>query len=126
MRWLIALAVVLGVGTGCTRKNTSNKCLADARQFISEVYEHRSAVDDSGQFGTALGQLPTTKLLDRDSEMISCIATDADHRAYYREVLDKDDSVKSERFLRYLLDTEQIQDFGRWEQQKQAAAAKRQ
>jgi hypothetical protein len=46
--------------------------------------------------------------------MISCIASDPANRSHYRQALDLDDTVKSDRFLRYLLNTGQMQNFGRW------------
>jgi hypothetical protein len=116
----LVLMALLVLGTGCTRTSTAEKCLSDAREFISAVNEHQNAHTDSGQFGTALGQVPTSELLDRDKEMISCIVHDPKHRADYQETLDKNDSVTSDRFLRFLLETKQMQDFTRWEQKQQA------
>jgi hypothetical protein len=117
---LIVILLVCGVGIGCTRAGTADKCKSDAREFISEVNEHQSSHTQSGQFGTALGQFPTSELLDRDKEMISCIVSDPEHRAKYQEALDKNDSVTSDRFLRFLVETKQMQDFTRWEQKQQA------
>jgi hypothetical protein len=54
--------------------------------------------------------------------MISCIANDPANRLHYRKALDMNDGVKSDRFLRYLLDTQQMQDFGRWESERQSEA----
>jgi len=122
---MLALIALLVLGTGCTRPSVS-KCRADAGQFISEVNEHRKTFDTRGQFATALGQVPTTELLDRDSEMISCIASDPRHKERYREALDMNDSVESERYVRFLLDTEQMPAFTEWERQKQAAAKEKQ
>jgi hypothetical protein len=124
MKRILTLIVLLVIGTGCTRPpKQMSKCITDADQIISEVNEHRAAFGASGQFGTPIGQRPLGELLDRDQEMISCIASDPANRSHYRQALDMDDGVKSDRFLRYLLDTEQMQDFGRWEEQRQDTAA---
>jgi hypothetical protein len=123
VKHILALVVVLMLGAGCTRTGTVNQCMADANRIIDEVQEHRAVYGPSGQFGTPLGQRSTSELFDRDKEMISCIASDPANRSHYRQALDMDDTVKSDRFLRYLLDTEQMQNFGRWEEQKQTAAA---
>ena len=123
MKHLLVLIAVLMLGTGCTRPpKQMSKCMTDADQIISEVNEHRAVFGASGQFGTPIGQRPLAELLDRDQEMISCIAFDPANRTHYREALDMDDGVKSDRFLRYLLDTEHMQDFGRWEEEEQSAA----
>ncbi|MFY9560289.1 MAG: hypothetical protein WAQ52_08665 [Terriglobales bacterium] len=122
-RTIVLLTVVLIVGTGCSsRTSAADKCVADARAFVAEVDEHRA--EDRLMFESTLGQRPTRDLLDRDDEMISCIAHDPEHRAYYREALDKNDSLESDRFMRYLLDTQQMRDFGQWEEQKRAGAVR--
>jgi hypothetical protein len=56
--------------------------------------------------------------------MISCIASDPANRTHYRAALDADDTVKSYRFLQYMLETEQMQNFGRWEEQKRTEAVR--
>ncbi|MGC2197514.1 MAG: hypothetical protein WA628_22770 [Terriglobales bacterium] len=119
---LTVILLVCVVRVGCTRPKPFSKCMADADQIISEVQEHRIVYGPSGQFGTPLGQRSTSELFDRDEEMISCIASDPENRPHYREALDMDDTVKSDRFLQYLLDTKQMQNFGRWEEQRQTAA----
>jgi hypothetical protein len=125
VRHAIAVFVVLALGTGCsTHTSVADKCMTDARQFISEVNEHRSTYNDSGMFATALGQRATGEMFNRDDEMIGCIANDAAHRVYYREALDKNESVEVDRFMRYLLDTQQMRDFGEWEREKQAGAVR--
>ena len=96
--------------------------MTDADRIIDDVSEHRAVYGPSGQFGTPLGQRPTRDLFDRDKEMISCIASDPENLPHYRQALDMDDTVESDRFLRYLLDTQQMHDFGQWEEQKQTAA----
>jgi hypothetical protein len=116
---LIALLVL---GTGCTRTKQVSKCMTEADRIISEVQEHRAVYGAAGQFATPLGQRRTYDLLDRDERMISCIVSDPANRPHYREALDLDDTVKSDRFSQFLLDTKQIEDFGRWEEQKQTVA----
>jgi hypothetical protein len=122
MQRILALVVLLVIGTGCTRPKQFSKCITDADRIVSEVQEHRRVFGSSGQFGTPLGHRATSELLDRDQEMISCIASDPANRANYREALDLDDTVKSDRFLQYLLDRKLMQDFGQWEQQQQTVA----
>jgi len=119
---LTVILLVCAVTVGCTRPKQFGKCMTDADRIVSEVQEHRAVYGASGQFGTPLGQRPFAQLLDRDQEMISCIASDPANRSHYRKALDMDDTVKSDRFLQYLLDRKLMQDFGQWEQQKQTAA----
>jgi len=110
---LTGMLLLCLLGLGCTRPKQITQCMMDADRIIDEVQEHRAVYGPSGQFGTPLGQHSTSELFDRDKEMISCIANDPENRSHYRQALDMDDGVKSDRFLRYLLDTEQMQDFGR-------------
>jgi hypothetical protein len=122
MKRILAVVALLMIGTGCTRTRPVSKCMSEADRIISEVQEHRGVYGAAGQYGTPLGQRRTFDLMDRDEEMISCIASDPANRLRYREALDADDTVKTYRFLQYMLETEQMQDFGRWEEQKQTAA----
>jgi hypothetical protein len=119
---LTVILLVCAVTVGCTRTKPVSKCMTDADRIISEVNEHRIVYGPSGQFATPLGQRSISELFDRDQEMISCIANDPANRLHYRQALDMNDGVKSDRFLRYLLDTRQMQEFSRWEEQKQTAA----
>ena len=115
MKRILMLFVVLTFATGCARSRQIRQCMVDADRIISEVQEHRAVYGSSGQFATPLGQRRTFDLMDRDERMISCIASDPANRPHYREALDMDDTVKSDRFTQFLLDTDQMQDFGRWE-----------
>src|ERR1700726_37620 len=119
MQRILALVVLLVIGTGCTRPKQITQCMVDADRIVDEVSEHRAVYGARGQYATPIGQRRTFDLMDRDEEMISCIANDPANRAHYREALDLDDTVKSDRFLRYLLDRKQMQDFGQWEAEKQ-------
>lgn len=119
---ILALIALFVLGTGCTRTTSVSKCMTEADWIISEVQEHRGVYDAAGQFGTPLGQRPLAQLLDRDQEMISCIASDPANLPHYREALDLDDTVKTYRYMQFLNETEQMQDFGRWEHQKQLDA----
>jgi hypothetical protein len=118
---LTLILLVCAVTVGCTRSKPVSKCMTDADRIIDEVQEHRAVYGPSGQFGTPLGQRSTSELLDRDEQMIACIASDPENRSHYRQALDMNDTVKSDRFLRFLLDTEQMQKFGEWERDKQTA-----
>jgi hypothetical protein len=122
MKRILMLFVVLMLGTGCSRTAPVSKCMTNADWIMSEVQEHRVVYGSSGQFGTPLGQRSISELFDRDQEMISCTANEPANRLHYRQALDMEDGVKSDRFLRHLLDTERMEDFGRWEEQKQTAA----
>jgi hypothetical protein len=122
MKRILALVVLLVIGTGCTRPKQITQCMVDADGIISEVEQHRAVYGEGGQFATPLGQRSISNLFDRDKEMISCIASDPANRPYYRQALDMDDVEKSYRFLQYLLDTQQMPEFARWEEQKQMAA----
>jgi hypothetical protein len=123
MKRILVLVALLVLGTGCTRPPKQiSKCVTDADRTIDEVQEHRAVYGPSGQFATPLGQRSISELFDRDQEMISCIASDPANRLHYRQALDMNDGVKSDRFLRYLLDTSQMRDFGRWESEKQSEA----
>ena len=119
MKYTLAVIVALLLGTGCTRPKQISKCMVDADTILDEVQEHRAIYGQGGQFATPLGQRSISELFDRDQEMISCIASDPANRSHYREALDADDVVKSYRFLQYMLDTEQMQDFRQWEERQQ-------
>jgi hypothetical protein len=119
---LTLILLVCAVTVGCTRPKQVTQCMLDADRIVDEVSEHRAVYGARGQYATPVGQRRTVDLLDRDGKMISCIASDPANRQHYREALDMDDTVKSDRFLQYLLDTRQMQDFGQWEQQQQTAA----
>jgi hypothetical protein len=123
MKQMFVLGVVFAFGTGCSHTSVAGKCKTEADQIVSEVKEHRSVYSSLGQFATPLGQRSTSELLARDQEMISCISKDPANRSQYRQALDMDDTVKSDRFTRYLLDSDQMQWFGQWERTKQASAA---
>jgi hypothetical protein len=119
---LTVMLLVCAVTVGCTRTKPVSKCMADADQIISEVNEHRIVYGTSGQFATPLGQRRPFDLMDRDVEMISCIASDPVNRSHYREALDADDTVKTYRFLQYLIESQQMPEFARWERDKQIEA----
>jgi hypothetical protein len=118
---LTVILLICAVGVGCAH-TTANKCTVDANRIIDEVQEHRIVYGAAGQFATPLGQRPTAQLFDRDQEMISCIASDPANRSHYRQAMDLDDSVKVGRFMQYMLETEQMQDFGHWESERQSEA----
>src|ERR1700741_1180859 len=123
MQRILTLVVLLVIGTGCTRPPKQiSKCLLDADRIISEGQEHPAVYGASGQYAPPLGQRPFAQLLDRDLEMISCIASDPANSPHYREALDLDDSVKTYRYMQFLNETEQMENFGRWEHQKQLEA----
>jgi hypothetical protein len=124
-RTIYLLFGILVLWTGCARTPVGEQCMADAERFIADVEKQRNTFDETGMFGTALGQLSTRELLSRNEELVGCTASDPGHHALYREALDNNDSVESDRFLKYLNDTQQTQDFARWEQQRQARATTR-
>jgi hypothetical protein len=119
---LSLILLVCSVTIGCSSVKPVSKCMTDADRIIDEAQEHRAVYGEAGQFATPLGQRRTFDLMDRDQEMISCIASDPANRSHYREALDADDVEKGYRFLQYLLDTQQMPEFARWEEQKQTAA----
>jgi|HubBroStandDraft_6_1064221.scaffolds.fasta_scaffold119080_1 hypothetical protein len=122
MKCALAVILALLLGIGCTRPKQISKCMKDAEGIVDEVQEHRAVYGEGGQFATPLGQRSISNLFDRDQEMISSMASDAANRSHYREALDADDVVKSYRFLQFMLETEQMPEFARWEEQKQMAA----
>ncbi len=125
MKRMIALLAVLGCAAALVRFWTADpaqrKCMDDARRFISDVEDHRRTYPDAGMFATDLGQQPTSELFDRDQELIGCMETDPAHKDFYYEALDRNDSVESARFLKFLLNTGQMKEFGAWEHQQQVA-----
>jgi hypothetical protein len=54
--------------------------------------------------------------------MISGLASDPADQAHYRAALDADDTVKTYRFLQYMIESKQMPEFARWEEQKQSEA----
>ena len=121
MKLTLILLVCL-VTIGCSSVKPVSKCMKDADGIVDEVQEHRAVYGEGGQFATPLGQRSISNLFDRDQEMISCIASDPANRLHYRAALDADDVEKSYRFLQFMLETEQMPEFARWEEQKQMAA----
>jgi hypothetical protein len=53
-------------------------------------------------------------------ELTDCIQTDPHNKAQYRAVFYRNGCIEGDRFLRYMLDTQQLQDFAAWEKSQQA------
>jgi hypothetical protein len=51
---------------------------------------------------------------------MQCIGTDGRNEKLYRAVLYRDGFIEGNRFFKYMLDTQQLQDFARWERNQQA------
>ena len=121
MRSLIALAglAVLLLGTGCGSTEAVKQCRADAQRFADENASFEAEYDS--QFGaTKVGQLSTGDLLGRDQELMGCIQADPHNGAQYRAVLYRNGFIEGGRFQKFLLDSEQMSDFGQWEANQQA------
>lgn len=115
---LAGLAVLL-LCAGCTQSTAVKTCRADVQQFENDNASYEAEYDT--QFGaTTVGQLSINDLLARDNEMADCMQADPHNRARYRAVFYRDSSIEGERYLKYMLDTHQLQDFAAWEQGQQA------
>jgi hypothetical protein len=55
-----------------------------------------------------------------DQELMGCIRTDPRNKAQYRAVLHRSGFIEGDRFFKYMLDTQQLQDFAAWEKGQQA------
>lgn len=90
-----------------------------AQRFVDENASYDAEYDS--QFGaTTVGQLSTSDLLDRDTELIQCMETDSRNEKLYRAVLYRNGSIEGNRFFTYVLDTQQVPDFATWEGNEQA------
>ena len=109
MRILLAFAGML-LCAGCTHTSAVSTCRADAQRFVDENESYDAEYD--AQFGaTTVGQLSTSDLLDRDTELMQCIGTDRRDERLYRAVLYRDGFIEGNRFFKYMLDTQQLPDF---------------
>jgi hypothetical protein len=118
MRILLAFAGML-LCAGCTHTSAVSTCRADAQRFVDENASYDAEYDS--QFGaTTVGQLSTSNLLDRDTELIQCMETDPRNEKLYRAVLYRNGSIEGNRFFKYVLDTQQLPDFATWEGNEQA------
>jgi hypothetical protein len=121
MRVLGVLAglAVLMLCTGCTQSTAAKTCRADAQRFADENASFEAEYDT--QFGaTTVGQLSINDFLDRDKELMDCIQTDPHNQAQYRAVLYRNGFIEGNRFSKFMLDTQQLQDFAAWERGQQA------
>jgi hypothetical protein len=115
----------LGIAGLLWAHGPERECISDARMIVSQVNEYHSARNNVGFFGTAVGQLYTSELMARDNEMITSANQDPANRGQYVDALDKNSSVESDRYLRFILDSEQrISDYREWEQEKLSEAGK--
>jgi hypothetical protein len=104
---------------GRTQSSAVKVCRADAQRFAEENASYDAEYDSL--FGaTTLAQRQITELFDRDQELYDCLKTDPGNREEYRAVIDQNGSIEGTRYLRFLLDTKQMQDFAKYEREQQA------
>jgi hypothetical protein len=117
---LIVLAMALGlfVGLRSTQSSAVKVCRADARRFAQENASYEAEYD-SLYGATMLAQRPITELLARDQELMDCIGTDPSNRDEYKAVLYRIGFIEGGRFLKFMLDTHQMQDFADYERGQQ-------
>ena len=116
---LVALAITALFAMGRTQSSAVKTCRADARGFAQENASYEAEYD-SLYGATTLAQRQITELFDRDKEMSDCLRTDPGNGKEYRAVLYRNASIEGTRYLKFLLDTKQMQDFAQWEKNQQA------
>jgi hypothetical protein len=115
----VALAVLVLCTVGCTQSSAVRTCRADAQQFENDNASYEAEYD-SLLGATKVGQLTTSDLLGRDQELIQCMQTDPHNKAQYKAVLYRNGFIEGERVQKFLMASEQMHDFGIWEQTQQA------
>ena len=123
-RTLVVLAVVvLAAGVllvmGRTQSTAIKTCRADVRRFAQENASYEAEYD-SLYGATTLAQRPLSELMDRDSRLMQCMSTDSGNQEEYKAVLYRSGFIQNNRVLKYLTDTQQLQDFAQWEKRQQA------
>jgi len=121
---VVTLAACVLMGMGRTKSNAVKVCRADAQRFGEENASYEAEYD-SLYGATTLVQRPIRELLDRDDELMSCIATDPSQSEQYKAVLYRKGFVEGNRFFAYMLDKKEFEDFRDWERgQQQTQLAK--
>jgi hypothetical protein len=120
---VVVVAVVLAAlgyfGMGRAHTSAVKTCRADARLFAEENASYQAEYD--GLFGaTTLAQRSTRDLLDRDKELMDCMGTEPSHAEQYRAVVYQNSLTEGNRYLAYMIDTKQLQDFAQWERGQQS------
>lgn len=117
---VILLAAGLLFAFGRPESSAVKVCRADAQQYAEEISSYESEYDSL--FGaTALGQRSISDLIDRNEELLTCMKTDSDHSEQYKNLIYRYGIVEGTRYLKFLLDTNQMQDFAQFERNEQAA-----
>jgi hypothetical protein len=121
--WVVLASLVLAIGLlfglGRTESNAVRTCRADVQRFAQENASYEAEFDTL--YGaTTLGQRSISELMDRDSRLLDCMSTDASNQEQYKAVLYRSGFIEGNRFQKYLLDTQQMQDFAQWEKNQQA------
>ncbi len=125
-RTLVMLIAVVALGAaalltmGRIQSSAVRACRADAQRFAQENASYEAEYDSL--FGaTTLGQRSISEMLDRDNRLMECMSTDSGNKEQYRTVLYRNGFIEGMRFQRFMLDTQQMQDFAQWERNQQAA-----
>jgi hypothetical protein len=87
--WVLLACLVVAVGAlvvGRPESSAVKLCRADAQKFAEENASYEAEYD-SLYGATTLAQRPIRELLDRDDELMSCIANDPHHAEQYKAVL---------------------------------------
>jgi hypothetical protein len=94
-------------------------CRADAQKFSEENASYHAEYDTL--YGaTTLAQRQIKELFDRDKELTSCLQTDPGKSEMYIALIREDGDIEGMRYLKFLLDTNQTQDFAEYERRQQA------
>jgi hypothetical protein len=123
-RTLIVVAVILFaagllLAFGRPESEAVRVCRADAQKFAEETASYEAEFD-SLYGATTLGQRSISDLLDRDKELVNCVKTDPRKSEQYKTLIHRDGDIEGMRYLRFLLDTNRMQDFAQFERNQQA------
>jgi hypothetical protein len=126
-RILVVLLAVLVVGAGLllamgrTESAAVKTCRADAQRFTDETAGYQAEFD-SLYGATTLGQRSISELINRDQELVRCVQTDPSHREEYLTIIHRNGDIEGMRYFKFLLDTDQMQDYEAYERGQQASA----
>jgi hypothetical protein len=127
-RILVMLLAVLvgGVGLllamGRTESGDVKLCRSNAQRFSQETAGYEAGLD--ALYGnTTLGQRTISELADRDKQLTKCMQMDPNQREQYKTILRRNRSIEGLRYFKFLLDTDQMQNYEAYERTQQATAA---
>jgi hypothetical protein len=111
------LAVLLLCG-GCGQTAAVKQCRADLQTITQETNSYEAEYTDL--YGpTVLSQRSINELWDHESDLYTCMATDPSKRGEYKAELYRIGFIESTRYLQFVRETKQLQDFVSWEKSQQ-------